>query len=90
MGPGPGSVSARILHKLADDARVSGGAQMRDVVITGPAYFGLAERDATRKAGAARRAGDQQRQQDLRDQPHHRAVHRAPGVPGSRGERPEG
>ncbi|MFB7470494.1 Hsp70 family protein [Kitasatospora sp. NPDC056184] len=47
----PEEVSARILRKLADDARVSGGAEVRDVVITVPAYFGLAERDATRKAG---------------------------------------
>ncbi|MFD7861903.1 Hsp70 family protein [Streptomyces sp. NPDC057682] len=44
-------ISARIVRKLADDARVSGGAEVRDVVITVPAYFGLAERDATRKAG---------------------------------------
>ena len=47
----PEEISARILRKLADDARVSGGAEVRDVVITVPAYFGLAERDATRKAG---------------------------------------
>ncbi len=47
----PEEISARILRKLADDARVSGGQEVRDVVITVPAYFGLAERDATRKAG---------------------------------------
>ncbi|MFI6154713.1 Hsp70 family protein [Kitasatospora sp. NPDC051170] len=47
----PEEISARIVRKLADDARVSGGAEVRDVVITVPAYFGLAERDATRKAG---------------------------------------
>ncbi|MEV3857157.1 Hsp70 family protein [Streptomyces sp. NPDC050095] len=47
----PEEISARILRKLADDAEVSGGAPVKDVVITVPAYFGLAERDATRKAG---------------------------------------
>ncbi|MFF0461701.1 Hsp70 family protein [Streptomyces mexicanus] len=47
----PEEISARILRKLADDAQVTGGEPVRDVVITVPAYFGLAERDATRKAG---------------------------------------
>lgn len=47
----PEEISARILRKLADDAQITGGEPVRDVVITVPAYFGLAERDATRKAG---------------------------------------
>ncbi|WP_431773465.1 Hsp70 family protein [Streptomyces cucumeris] len=47
----PEEISARVLRKLADDARISGGHEVRDVVITVPAYFGIAERDATRKAG---------------------------------------
>ncbi|MER6630838.1 Hsp70 family protein [Streptomyces sp. NPDC000987] len=47
----PEEISARILRKLVEDARAAGGEEVRDVVITVPAYFGLAERDATRKAG---------------------------------------
>jgi molecular chaperone DnaK (HSP70) len=47
----PEEISARVLRKLADDAQISGGHEVLDVVITVPAYFGLAERDATRKAG---------------------------------------
>ncbi|GAA4154473.1 Hsp70 family protein [Actinomadura keratinilytica] len=47
----PEELSAFILLKLATDARTSTGEEARDVVITVPAYFGAAERDATRKAG---------------------------------------
>ncbi|MFD0535875.1 Hsp70 family protein [Actinomadura luteofluorescens] len=47
----PEEVSAFILLKLATDARTTTGEEARDVVITVPAYFGVAERDATRKAG---------------------------------------
>jgi molecular chaperone DnaK len=47
----PEELSAFILLKLATDARTSNGEDARDVVITVPAYFGAAERDATRKAG---------------------------------------
>jgi molecular chaperone DnaK (HSP70) len=47
----PEEISAFVLRKLADDARVSTGETVEDVVITVPAYFGAAERDATRKAG---------------------------------------
>ncbi|MFB4314459.1 Hsp70 family protein [Actinomadura sp. 21ATH] len=47
----PEEISAFILHKLATDARTSTGEEARDVVVTVPAYFGAAERDATRKAG---------------------------------------
>ncbi|EMF00787.1 Hsp70 family protein [Streptomyces mobaraensis NBRC 13819 = DSM 40847] len=47
----PEEISARILRKLVDDAKAATGEEARDVVISVPAYFGLAERDATRKAG---------------------------------------
>src|SRR4051794_14622984 len=47
----PEELSAFILLKLATDARTTTGEETRDVVITVPAYFGAAERDATRKAG---------------------------------------
>jgi molecular chaperone DnaK len=47
----PEELSAFILLKLATDARTTTGSDARDVVVTVPAYFGAAERDATRKAG---------------------------------------
>jgi molecular chaperone DnaK (HSP70) len=47
----PEELSAFILLKLATDAHTTTGQYARDVVITVPAYFGAAERDATRKAG---------------------------------------
>jgi molecular chaperone DnaK len=47
----PESVSALILRALADAAREKTGEAVEDVVITVPAYFGLRERVATRKAG---------------------------------------
>ncbi|CNG08058.1 Chaperone protein DnaK (Hsp 70) [Mycobacterium tuberculosis] len=47
----PEEISAFVLLKLATDARTTTGEDARDVVITVPAYFGAAERDATRKAG---------------------------------------
>jgi len=47
----PESVSALILRELARAAERQTGEQVRDVVITVPAYFGLLEREATRKAG---------------------------------------
>jgi molecular chaperone DnaK len=47
----PESVSAVILRKLADYASDETGETVRDVVITVPAYFGVAEREATRRAG---------------------------------------
>ncbi|MEV0165869.1 Hsp70 family protein [Nonomuraea fuscirosea] len=47
----PEEISALILRKLAEDAQVATGETVSDVVITVPAYFGAAERDATRKAG---------------------------------------
>ncbi|MFC4909817.1 Hsp70 family protein [Actinomadura gamaensis] len=47
----PEELSAFILLKLVTDARTQTGEDARDVVVTVPAYFGAAERDATRKAG---------------------------------------
>ena len=45
-------VSSFILRKLVEDASIlAGGEEIRDVVITCPAYFGLAERQATEQAG---------------------------------------
>jgi molecular chaperone DnaK len=47
----PPSISAIILGALARQAEEDTGRELTDVVITVPAYFGLLERDATRKAG---------------------------------------
>jgi molecular chaperone DnaK (HSP70) len=47
----PESVSALILRELARAAGEQTGEVVRDVVITVPAYFGVLEREATRKAG---------------------------------------
>ncbi len=50
----PETVSALILRELARTAREGSdlpGQEVRDVVITVPAYFGVAEREATRRAG---------------------------------------
>jgi molecular chaperone DnaK len=47
----PESVSALILRELVRTAHEQAGEVMRDVVITVPAYFGVAEREATRRAG---------------------------------------
>lgn len=47
----PESISALILRELARAAQASTGEQVEDVVITVPAYFGVLEREATRKAG---------------------------------------
>ena len=47
----PESVSALILRELARAAEAEAREEVRDVVITVPAYFGVAEREATRKAG---------------------------------------
>ena len=44
-------ISAYILKKLAQDAEQHLGEKVTDVVITCPAYFGINEREATRKAG---------------------------------------
>jgi molecular chaperone DnaK len=47
----PESISALILRELARAAEEETGEPVEDVVITVPAYFGVLERDATRKAG---------------------------------------
>jgi molecular chaperone DnaK (HSP70) len=47
----PESISALILRELARAAEKSTGEPVRDVVITVPAYFGVLEREATRRAG---------------------------------------
>ncbi len=47
----PESISALILRELAHAAEQQTREEVRDVVITVPAYFGLLEREATRKAG---------------------------------------
>ncbi|MBS0013444.1 MAG: Hsp70 family protein [Desulfobacterales bacterium] len=47
----PEEISAYVLKKLAQDAQQHLGETISDVVITCPAYFGINEREATRKAG---------------------------------------
>ena len=47
----PESISALILRELARAAQEQTGEEVRDVVITVPAYFGVLEREATRTAG---------------------------------------
>ncbi|MGM0842251.1 MAG: Hsp70 family protein [Bacillota bacterium] len=47
----PEEVSAYILRKLVQDAEESSGEKINDVVITVPAYFGVNEREATKRAG---------------------------------------
>ena len=47
----PEMISAFILRDLARSAADACGETVRDVVITIPAYFGMAEREATRRAG---------------------------------------
>lgn len=48
----PEQVSAYILKKLVKDANEFTGENIRDVVITCPAYFSFREREATKAAGA--------------------------------------
>lgn len=45
------AVASKILEVVVEDARVATGDEITDVVITVPAYFGQAEREATRAAG---------------------------------------
>lgn len=47
----PEEVSSLILRKLVADAREATGETVTEAVITVPAYFGVAERSATRRAG---------------------------------------
>jgi molecular chaperone DnaK len=44
-------LSSFILRKVVQDAEAMTGEQIKDVVITCPAYFGTSEREATAKAG---------------------------------------
>ena len=48
----PQEISALILRKLKDDAEERLGHEVRDAVITVPAYFNSAQRGATAEAGA--------------------------------------
>ncbi|WP_085369868.1 Hsp70 family protein [Leifsonia sp. NCR5] len=50
---GPEGISAIILKDLVDYAKEASGVDTDKVVITVPAYFGLAEKEATRQAGVA-------------------------------------
>lgn len=47
----PEELSAMILRKMVQDAEKTENRMVEDVVITCPAYFGDAEREATRRAG---------------------------------------
>lgn len=47
----PEEISAFILRKLVTDAEEAIGEEIKDVVITCPAYFGINEREATKIAG---------------------------------------
>ncbi|MGC8491888.1 MAG: molecular chaperone DnaK [Syntrophobacteraceae bacterium] len=47
----PEEVSARVLRKLADDASKYLGEKVKEAVITCPAYFNDAQRQATKNAG---------------------------------------
>ena len=47
----PETISALILRELARAAAEETGEEVRDAVITCPAYFGLAQKEATRRAG---------------------------------------
>ncbi|MDM8543529.1 Hsp70 family protein [Desulfococcaceae bacterium HSG9] len=44
-------ISNYIIRKIVQDAQQNTGETIKDIVITCPAYFGINEREATRKAG---------------------------------------
>jgi len=44
-------ISNYVIRKIVQDAQQSTGESIKDIVITCPAYFGINEREATRKAG---------------------------------------
>src|SRR6185437_13158228 len=47
----PEEISSWILRKVVDDAQAQNNTDIKDVVITCPAYFGINEREATARAG---------------------------------------
>ncbi|MDR1167108.1 MAG: Hsp70 family protein [Deltaproteobacteria bacterium] len=47
----PASISSLIVKKLITDAEIVTGEKVTDVVITCPAYFGLAQREITKQVG---------------------------------------
>src|SRR4029450_2680605 len=47
----PEEISAQVLRKLADDAAKFLGEKVTEAVVTGPAYFNDAQRQATKAAG---------------------------------------
>lgn len=47
----PEEISSYIVRKVVQDAELYTGFEIKDVVITCPAYFGIPERDATARAG---------------------------------------
>src|SRR6476469_2923254 len=47
----PEEISAQVLRKLVDDASKFLGERVREAVITVPAYFNDAQRNATKDAG---------------------------------------
>src|SRR5712691_7336877 len=49
---GAEKISALILRKLAEAVAEQTGEKVSQVAITVPAYFGIAEREATKRAGA--------------------------------------
>src|SRR5260370_15493339 len=80
----PETVSALILSELARAVRENTGEEVRDVVITVPAYFGVAEQEATRRAGKL--AGLVVL--DLLPEPVTAPLHSQAATPSSRGPRP--
>ncbi len=47
----PQEISSFILKKLVNDAKQQTGEEVKDVVITCPAYFGVNQKEATKQAG---------------------------------------
>lgn len=47
----PQEISSHILRKVVDDAETNTGHQIKDVVLTVPAYFGVNQKEATKQAG---------------------------------------